>query len=253
MPFDLDQVRLRLPGRDVVYFDTLDSTMHQAAGLAQSGCAAGTAVVAGAQTAGLGRHGHSWHSEPSSGLYVSIVLRPDLEPDGLPSLTLALGLAVAEAIARATGLECDLRWPNDILLGGKKAAGILVNVVESAAIAGIGINVNHQSFPGDLAGLATSLRLAAGRPFSREDLLVHLLLAVDGFCRMLREAGRDAILEVFERRSSYARGKPVVVYQEGGLLHGVTAGLDASGFLLVDTRDGKRETILAGGVRAAGA
>lgn len=249
MTFDIDQVRRAFISRQIVYHDTLDSTMREAADLAAKGCPKGTAVVAGEQTAGIGRHGHTWHSEAGSGLYVSIVLRPELPPDNLPPLTLAMGLATAEAISRSTDLTCDLRWPNDVMLKDRKVAGILAQLAEPAAIVGIGVNVNHVAFPPDLSAEATSLRLASGRMHSREQLLIELLHAVDGFTRMLAIAGRRAILDLFTRCSSYAHGKRVVV---SGVL-GTTAGLDDSGFLLVDTGGGKIETILAGGVRAAGA
>jgi BirA family biotin operon repressor/biotin-[acetyl-CoA-carboxylase] ligase len=223
--------------------------MHEAATLAAAGAPSGTAVVAEEQTAGQGRHGHSWHSEPGAGLYVSIVLRLPLPPDSLPVLTLALGLAAAETIARATDLQPDLRWPNDVMLGDKKTAGILVQLVDSVAIAGLGINVNHPALPPEIANEATSLRLATGRLQSREDLLIGLLPTIDSFCRMLLQAGRQPIIDQFERRSSYARGKRVRVDQPGGTVTGTTAGLDPSGFLKLRADDGSESLILAGGVR----
>ena len=237
----------RIPGRQISFFDTITSTMHEAAALAAAGCPSGTAVVAEEQTAGQGRHGHTWHSEPGSGLYVSVVLRTAPQP----LLTLALGLAPAEAIARVTDLQPDLRWPNDIMLDEKKAAGILVQLADTAAIAGIGINVNHPAFPPDIAGEATSLRLAAGHPHSREDLLRTLLPTIDSFCRMLAEAGPQSILDLFARHSTYARGKRVTVDQPGGLVTGITAGLDSNGFLKLRADDGRETLILAGGVRPA--
>ncbi len=120
-------------------------------------CRAGAIVLAGEQTAGQGRHGHTWHSEPGAGSTAPSCSIPR------PLLTLALGLAAVEAITEVTGLVCDLRWPNDLMLGGRKTAGILVQLVDGLAIAGIGINVNHAAFPPELAAEATSLRLAAGR------------------------------------------------------------------------------------------
>jgi len=236
-----------IPGRKVSFFDTITSTMHEAIAQAEAGCPSGTAVVAEEQTAGQGRHGHSWHSEAGAGLYFSVVLR--LQAQAFPMLTLALGLAVAEAIARATDLHPDLRWPNDIMIGDKKAAGILVQLIDNAAIAGIGINVNHHAFPPEIAHEATSLRLASGREHSREDLLVGLLQSIDSFTRMLEEGGRPAILDLFTRRSSYAAGKRVSVDQPGGVVTGTTAGLDDNGFLKLRTDDGRETLILAGGVR----
>jgi len=231
-PLDIAAVRRCLPGRKVEYFDSLDSTMREAAGYPEGGV-----VVAEEQTAGQGRRGHGWHSEPGSGLYASIVLRP-----GPPALTLALGLATAEALSRSADVECDLRWPNDVMLDGRKVAGILV----LDRVAGIGINVNHAAFPPELAGEATSLRIATGREHSREDLLVELIACVESFTRMLREGGVAPVIELFTRRSSYARGKHVVV--EG--FQGVTAGLDQDGFLLVRAANGEERLIVAGGVRA---
>lgn len=238
-----------IPGRQVLFFDSITSTMHEAIAQTAAGCPSGTTVVAEEQTAGLGRHGHSWHSEPGAGLYLSVVLR--LQAEILPMITLALGLAAAEAIARLTDLHPDLRWPNDIMLGEKKTAGILVQLVESAAIAGIGINVNHPAFPAEIAHEATSLRLAGGRVYSREELLPSLLQSIDSFTNMLTKGGRQPILDLFTRRSSYAAGKRVRVELPTGDITGTTAGLNPDGFLKVRTDDGTEHLILAGGVRPA--
>ncbi|MBI2680849.1 MAG: biotin--[acetyl-CoA-carboxylase] ligase [Candidatus Solibacter usitatus] len=248
---NIELVRRSLPQRAVHDFATLASTMAEAARLAQSGCVAGTAVVADEQTAGQGRYGRSWHSEKNAGLYVSIVLRPVLAPESLPALTLALGLATAEAIARVTGLGCDLRWPNDVMLGGAKVAGILVQLQDTCFVAGIGINVNHSAFPPEIGAEATSLRLQTNREHSREQLLIALLPAVDSFVTMLAEGGRQVILDAFSRRSSYARDKRVRVDQGAGNLLGTTEGLDESGFLRVRGDDGSENVILSGGVRPA--
>jgi BirA family transcriptional regulator, biotin operon repressor / biotin---[acetyl-CoA-carboxylase] ligase len=253
MPLDIDLVRQRLPGRVISYFDVIDSTMPEAARLAAAGCGPGTLVIAGEQTAGQGRYGRFWHSAPESGLYVSIVLRPALSSSSLPVLMLALGLATAEAIARATGLTCDIRWPNDVLIHDKKVAGILVQLQERFVIAGIGINVNHQEFPPDLTEIATSLRNASGKSHSRENLLVALLPAVESYCRLLVDSGKESILNLFYRASSYASGRRVVVEAVDGTIEGTTAGLDPSGFLIIEQEDGTKRLIVAGGVRAVSA
>jgi BirA family biotin operon repressor/biotin-[acetyl-CoA-carboxylase] ligase len=250
-PFDIERVRRRLPARQLEWFETLGSTMQEAARMAVAGCPAGTAVVAEEQTAGQGRHGHSWHSEPHAGLYVSVVLRLSLPPESLPTLTLALGLATAEAISRVCDVSADLRWPNDVMIGDRKTAGILVQLVDSVAIAGIGVNVNHTGFPTEIASQSTSLRQATGSTQSREDLLIALLPAIDSFTKMLVEAGPRPVLEMFTRHSSYARGRRVRVEQSGGIVEGVTAGLNPSGFLILRADDGSESLILAGGVRPA--
>jgi BirA family biotin operon repressor/biotin-[acetyl-CoA-carboxylase] ligase len=220
--------------------------MRDAAALASQGCAHGTAVVSEEQTAGIGRHGHSWHSESGAGLYVSVVLRL---PETTPILTLALGLAAVDAIRDTTGVVCDLRWPNDVLAAGRKVAGIMVQMSDSAAIAGIGINVNHTTFPPELAPLATSLHMQTGRLLDREALLQSLLKSIDDCCEILRSGGNAALLKLFASGSSYVSGKRVKVDLGERTIEGVTAGLDDDGFLRVRRPDGVVETILAGGVR----
>lgn len=235
---DIDKLRRAFPERPIEYHETIDSTMRAAAPLAH-----GAIVIAGEQTAGEGRHGHSWHSEPASGIYCSFVLAP------APVLTLALGLATAEAIAEAAGILPDLRWPNDLMLDEKKVAGILVQAAGARAVCGIGINVNHQAFPPELADEATSLRIhAGGAALSRERILLALIPAIDRYASL----EKDDVLRLFAHASSYAAGRRVRVEQPGGTIEGVTAGLDSSGFLVVRRDDGTDTLILAGGVRAAG-
>jgi len=213
-------------------YTTVDSTMSIAADLP-----IGDVVVAGEQTAGQGRHGHTWYSAPGEGLYCSVVLQPT------PLLTLALGLAVAEAI----GVPCDLRWPNDVMLDNKKVAGILVQLVNGKAIAGIGINLTQTEFPPELE--ATSLRLHTGSPCPPEGLLTRLLAAIPNYV----DLPPDDILRLFTQASSYAAGRRVVVNLPDGPIYGTTRGLNTDGYLIVRKDDGTDTLILAGGVRAAGA
>jgi BirA family biotin operon repressor/biotin-[acetyl-CoA-carboxylase] ligase len=250
MAFDVSSVRRRLPGRHIEWFQSVNSTMTLAARLARDGCESGAVIGADGQVAGIGRHGHNWHSESEAGLYVSIVLRLAVEARSLPIVMLALGLAAQEAISNASGLAADLRWPNDVLVGGKKCAGILAQLEGDAIVAGIGINVNHSAFPSEIESLATSLKLA-GATVAREDLLVALLQAVDECCQVLADEGAEAILRLFAKASSYAEGRRVRVEQDGATIEGVTCGLDPAGFLLIRGDDGRESTILAGGVRPA--
>lgn len=230
-------------------FDRLDSTMHEAAELAANGCPEGTAVVASEQTSGQGRFDRTWYSPPGAGLYMSVVHRPKLCPDSLPVVTLAVGLAVADAIARTAGVSCDLRWPNDVLVHGKKCAGVLIQLQDGVLLTGIGVNVNHAAFPPDLEGTAISLRQATGREYSIEALLAAILEAIDVHFRILFDAGKDPILRMFTQASSYVRGRRVVVEGIDGDLRGSTEGLDPQGFLVLRRDDGKRQLVLAGGVR----
>jgi BirA family biotin operon repressor/biotin-[acetyl-CoA-carboxylase] ligase len=234
---DLARLRQAFPERHILYFDSLDSTQRVAAA-----CQPGTIVLADRQLAGQGRHGHTWHSEPGAGIYCSLVLPPS------PVLTLALGIATVDAIAQATGIRCDLRWPNDLMLDNRKAAGILAQLVDGQAIAGIGINVNHTSFPGELAAEAISLRQHAGRELAREDILFALFPAIDS----LIAEDPETILRLFTHASSYVAGRRVTVDRPGDPITGTTAGLDPAGFLIVRKDDGTDTLVLAGGVRAAG-
>jgi BirA family transcriptional regulator, biotin operon repressor / biotin---[acetyl-CoA-carboxylase] ligase len=235
---DLARLRTAFPERRIEFFPELDSTMHAAAGMPR-----GSVVLANRQTAGVGRHGHAWHSEPSNGIYCSVVFAP------APVLTLALGVATVEAIAQTYGIVCDLRWPNDLMLDGKKVAGILVQLAGADAIAGIGINVNHTLFPPELEDEATSLCIHEGRRLSRERILLKLIPALEA----MAAEDKDTVLALFTRASSYVAGRRVEVHQPGGLIVGTTAGLNPDGYLIVRRDDGTDTLILAGGVRAASA
>jgi BirA family transcriptional regulator, biotin operon repressor / biotin---[acetyl-CoA-carboxylase] ligase len=232
-------------------YQTIDSTMHEAVRLAQAGCASGTAVLAEEQTAGHGRFGRPWHSARGEGLYVSVVLRLDAAPADLPVVTLALGLAVADAISSAVSVACDLRWPNDVLIGEKKVAGILTELHGGAVVAGVGINVNQTAFPEELASIATSLRIASGKAQPLDSLLDLLLSKIGEHTALLCSDGREPVLRLFSEASSYVRGRRVTVELPDGEIEGVTDGLDSSGFLLLRRDNGERITILAGGVRPA--
>lgn len=246
---NVDLVCESLQPRTVLWLEQTDSTMLDAARLAAGGCPSGTVVGAEEQTAGQGRHGRSWRSDREDGLYFSTVLRLPLPPAQQPMVTMAVGLAVADAIANTTGVAVDLRWPNDVLLGDRKLCGILVQQHNSALVCGIGININQLSFPEELMPIATSLRMAAGRTLAREPILIEVLRSMDRHLEILVNQGVPAILQLFTAASSYVSGRRVVVEQGDRLLHGTTAGLDANGFLLLRQDDGSQTLILAGGVR----
>lgn len=213
----------------------------------------GSVFVAEEQTAGRGRGAHGWHSARSAGIYCSVLLRPKLAPADVLMLSLAAGLAARDAVAEVTGMIADLRWPNDLLLGGKKFCGILIEMNAEATrvrhvVVGIGMNVNQESFPGELAPRATSLRLQAGRNWSRVELAAALLKSLDREYREIAApAGREQVRRRFEQLSSAARGTRVRV-EEDGAWEGITEGLDERGFLRVRTESGLR-TVLSGGVR----
>jgi len=223
---------------------------------AAEGAAEGTVFTADEQTAGRGRGDHSWHSPAGQGLYVSIVLRPQLAPNDVLWLSLIAGLAVHAAIKEVTTIAVDLRWPNDIMLADKKLGGILTELgTESGriihAVVGIGLNINQPQFPAELAAFATSLRIETDRDWPRDEILTSLLRAIDREYRALLSspAATQGIIRRFEQASSYARGARVTVDDHGAAqFSGITEGLDARGFLRVQTADGVR-TVMSGGVR----
>jgi BirA family transcriptional regulator, biotin operon repressor / biotin---[acetyl-CoA-carboxylase] ligase len=266
--FDVSGVRAALAGTifagHLQHLASVDSTNLLALAEAHAGAAHGSVWVADEQTAGRGRSGHVWHSTAGDGLYVSVLIRPRIALVDALWLSLATGLAAQAAITTVTGLEPDIRWPNDLLINEKKCGGILVETSAAAsqsaspamlryAIIGIGVNVNHQNFAPELEALATSLRRESGRDWSRESLLIELLRALEQQVSLLEEELRGertapTLLDRFAAASSWVRGKRVRVDEAGGYT-GVTTGLDARGFLRVAGDDGVLYTVMSGGVR----
>jgi BirA family biotin operon repressor/biotin-[acetyl-CoA-carboxylase] ligase len=267
--FDLPGVATALAGtafaHNLQHLPSVGSTNALALEAAQSGVSHGSVWVADEQTAGRGRSDHKWHSPAGDGLYASVLLRPQMALTDALWLSLATALAVQAATATVTRLAPDIRWPNDLLIGNRKCGGILVEtsaVVPQSdapamlryAVIGVGINVNHQSFPAELEALATSLRRESGRKWAREPILIEFLLALDKEIALLEAELRGTSIEAgllqrFAVSSSWVRGKHVSVDEAGGYT-GVTDGLDERGFLRVAGDDGMLHTVLSGGVRA---
>jgi BirA family biotin operon repressor/biotin-[acetyl-CoA-carboxylase] ligase len=239
----------------VHHFARIGSTSAAAMRAGVEGARDGSVWLAEEQTAGKGRAGHVWKSNPRDGIYCSALMRPRLAPADVIIFSLAAGLAVVEGVHEATGLWGDLRWPNDVLLGGRKFCGILTELNAEVTrvrfvVVGMGLNVNNEGFPAELEEIATSLRMEAGQRFARVPLVAALLRALDREQAALHggvAAARESILRRFEEHSSYCRGTAVVVEEDGGY-EGVTRGLDERGFLRVETARGVR-TVLSGGVR----
>jgi BirA family biotin operon repressor/biotin-[acetyl-CoA-carboxylase] ligase len=247
--------------RDKLHFSPLtDSTNSDALDAARSAAPHGSVYFADEQWAGRGRGGHEWRSAAGEGLYVSVLLRPSVPAARLPLLPLAAGLAAAQAIRSAAGLTVDLRWPNDLLLGPRKAGGILVEAKTSGgavdfAVVGIGINVHQRSFEPGLATPATSLEMEAGRRVSRQGLLVCLLESLERETQGLADPAAGVTIPArVEQASTWIRGRQVEVHGPQACV-GVTAGLDEHGFLRVRTAEGPVAsfvTVQTGGLRAAG-
>lgn len=257
--FDLAELEASLTGTifagKLHFSPVTDSTNSDALEAARSGAPHGSVYFADEQLAGRGRGDHAWHSAAGEGLYVSVLLRPQIPAVCLPLLPLAAGLATAEAVRVASKLEVDLRWPNDLLVGPRKAGGILVESktegkVAAFAIVGIGINVHQCAFAPDLSTPATSLDIQADRRIPRQRLLVALLKSLEREALgLLDPAAGQTIPQRVEQASTWARGRQVEVHGPQAC-NGVTAGLDESGFLLVRTASGLVR-VQTGGIRAA--
>jgi len=246
--------------KQIHHYYKIGSTNSEAMRSAAEDAPEGSVFLAEEQLAGRGRGAHTWHSARSAGIYCSVILRPAMPPSDALIFSLAAGLAVRAAVAEiAPQLQVDLKWPNDLLLGGKKFCGILTEMNAEATrvrhlVVGVGVNVNQVKFPADLRELATSLRIETGTEWSRVELCAALLKSLDREYRgLIENAGaRDAILRRFEESSSSVRGRKVSIIvniDENDGLAGVTEGLDERGFLRVRTAEGLR-TVVSGTVRA---
>jgi BirA family biotin operon repressor/biotin-[acetyl-CoA-carboxylase] ligase len=243
--------------RRIYHFFKTDSTNAVAMNLGEAGELHGTVVLAEEQTAGRGRAGRSWTSEKSAGIYCSVLLRPPIPPAHAPLLTLVAGLAARDAAAEELDALPDIRWPNDLLAGGRKLGGILTEMHAEPdrvhhAVIGIGINVNQTKMPPPLATIATSLRIETGKSHSRLELLIRLLRQLDRYYNQFLAEGAPPILRRFAQVSSYFKGKHVRITTAAGSFTGTTAGLDSSGVLRVVRDDGRgTELVLSGDVAEA--
>jgi BirA family transcriptional regulator, biotin operon repressor / biotin---[acetyl-CoA-carboxylase] ligase len=251
------RVNFRRLGVPTLFFSTVGSTNDVATALAANGHHEGAVVIADAQTAGRGRRGRSWFSPPGSGLYVSVLLAPAQAvrtPDRATALlTLTVGVALAEAVERITGLAPAIKWPNDLLIGRRKLAGILAEgVVSPVAFAGVqsvvlgyGINVSAAAYPAELSDRVTSLESELGRPIDRADLCAQSLASLASRYDDLLAARFDAILDAWRDRAPGSRGMRVAWETPGGSQSGITAGIDDMGALLVRVGD-RTERLVAG-------
>jgi BirA family biotin operon repressor/biotin-[acetyl-CoA-carboxylase] ligase len=240
-------------GHDIVHYFRTDSTNAAALKLAAEGATHGTVVIAEEQTAGRGRLGRAWFSEKATGIYTSIILRPHLPPAAAPVLTLMAGLAAQKALTATIGLAVDIRWPNDLVINGKKVSGILTEMNAEVdrlhvVVMGVGINVNHSLMPPELENIATSLRMEAHRRISRVQVLAAFLRELELHYQMLLKNGNSAITERWEAASTFAHGKRVRVVTASGEALATTTGIDPSGALKVQYDNGRPDSLMAGEV-----
>ncbi len=249
----LNGLTTQVLGRAIFAYPTIGSTNDEARRLAAEGAPEGTLVIAEEQTAGRGRMGRRWLAPAGTALLFSLVLRPPLPPDRAVQVTMAVALGAAEAIEAETGLPVQIKWPNDLLIRGRKAGGLLTetSVVGDRlewAVVGLGLNVNLDfSAPGleALAGQATSLSLELGRPVDRVRLLQTLLLHAEAHLALIYQG--HSLHQATNERLAY-RGEPVVVEAPSGRLTGTVMGVDAHGWLCLRQADGTLTEIAAGDV-----
>ena len=257
--FAAEQDALDPLGSQILYYSSVGSTNDVALRLALAGQPEGLVVIAEAQTAGRGRRGRSWFSPPASGLYVSLLLDPGRAGDPARAttlLTIAAGVALAEAIETRTGLAADIKWPNDLHVARRKLAGILAEGVTSSSartvssvILGYGINVGRMSYPPELTNRATSLEIELGRSIDRAALCAETLAAMARRYADLIGGRFDAILDAWRQRAPSSRGASVKWQTStGSCRSGTTAGIDDRGALLVQSGDAI-ERIVSGEVQ----
>lgn len=244
-------------GGRTVYFDATDSTNVQAKRLAEAHAPHGTLVVSDRQDGGKGRRGRSWASPSGVGIWMSLILRPEIAPSSASMLTLAAALAVRKGILEETGLSPLIKWPNDLVLNGKKICGILTEMSTELmeiqyVITGIGINVNQKEFPPEIRDTATSLSLEAGRSFRRSSLIAAILKAFEKDYEAFLKTGDLSLLLEEYNACLVNRGKEVCILDPSGEYRAVAEGIDESGSLLVTLPDGTRREIISGEVSVRG-
>jgi BirA family transcriptional regulator, biotin operon repressor / biotin---[acetyl-CoA-carboxylase] ligase len=254
------QLQTRFLGTPLHFFTTLDSTNTYATRLAREGAREGTAVIADSQSGGKGRLGRSWVSPSGVNLYLSVILRPPVPPATVPQLNLLAAVAVAETIVRVSGLTPAIKWPNDVLVEGKKVCGILAEMQTEAGalrsvVLGIGVNLNAQlsAFPQELHDKASSLFLCGGRLIDRSAFAAALLTHLEKLYVLWLEKGFLALRPAWEHYAAWMIGTQITVAAPEGTLAGTVVGLDSDGALLLQAGDsGTPRRLLAGDVTVVG-
>ena len=230
-------------GKNVVYYDEIDSTNNRAKEAGDNGAAHGTLFVADMQVAGKGRRGRVWKSPSGSSIYMTILLYPDIPPVKAPQLTLLMAIAVAEGIQEVTGLETKIKWPNDIVVNGRKICGILTEMSAQIdyinyIVVGVGINVSNESFPEEVAATATSLYLLTGVRISRAKLAAKIMAEFEKYYAIYLET--QDLSGVMNEYNCHLvnRGRSVRVLDPRKEYTGVAQGINQNGELLVQTEDG---------------
>lgn len=232
-------------GKELYFFESTDSTNIRAKDLAEKGSVHGTLVVADEQIQGRGRRGRGWESEKGISIYMSLVLKPDIDPGNASMLTLVAAMAVAEGIEKCTGLECQIKWPNDVVIHGKKVCGILTEMSTQIdyinhIVIGIGINVQNEEFPEEIRHIATSLYLESGQKQNRALIIERVWEAFEHYYNIyLKTQDMQGLMEEYNQKL-VNMGREVRVLDPKEPYEGRAAGINERGELVVETRDGKK-------------
>ena len=244
-------------GREIICLDDVDSTNTVLRNLADKGAVSGTLVTAESQSAGRGRRGRTWVSPKGSSISMSLLIRPDFEPEKARMLTVIMALSAAQGIVKSTGLKAEIKWPNDIVVNNKKVTGILTEMILNSetgpyVIIGTGINVNIEEFPDEIKDMATSLKIESGKEESREEIIALTMSCFeDNYNRFLKT--KDISLLKGEYESLLVnKDKEVLVLGEKEPYKGTALGIDNEGELLVKDEDGNINKIYAGEVSVRG-
>lgn len=240
----------------VVYKDEVDSTNTVAKMLAAEGIEDKTIVIADAQTSGKGRRGRSFESKKGQGIYMTIVLRPDILPSKASMITIVAAAAVRKAIHSVTGIDCEIKWPNDIIVNGKKLSGILTemstknNSIEYVLL-GIGINVLNDEFADDINDIATSVKIETGMSYKKEEIIIKVLEIFDEMYRVYLTTKDISCIRPEYDKYLVNVGKTVKILSKDNSYEAVAIGIDDDGELIIE-RNGKQEKIMSGEVSVRG-
>lgn len=247
----------RSAGQRLVFLENVDSTNNKAKQLAEEGAVDGTLVVAESQSAAKGRRGRSWMAPAGEGVWMTLILRPQIPPESASMLTLVAALAVEKGIREAAGIDGQIKWPNDIVVSGKKVCGILTEMSTEMdcinhVVVGIGINANIREFPEELQEKATSLLLASGKTVKRATLVNAVLCAWEEYYEMYLQTGDLALLVESYQEMLAGLGGMVLVLAPGGSYTAISRGITRTGELLVEREDGTVTEVMSGEVSVRG-
>lgn len=244
-------------GNHVVYYDSVDSTNTEAKRLADKNAVHGTLVAAGTQTAGKGRRGRAWTSDPGTGVWMTVILRPEFSPPSASMLTLIMGMAVAKAAEELTGLEAKIKWPNDVVLNGRKICGILTEMSAEPdyihhVIIGVGVNVNIDSFPDELKEKATSFLQETGEEYRLADIIERIGILFEHYYGIfIRTGDLLALREEYNQRLAGLH-KAVRVLDPHEPFEGISRGINELGELVVELEDKSVRNVYAGEISVRG-